>query len=106
MVITRLSDDRYAVLLSGVGLATAHTRMEQLRRQCATHMVVHAGQSLGFEVSVGVASFPHSADTMEAVSTAAERALADAVRRGGNRVALASISLAAQRLAAQARTDA
>lgn len=93
-VITRLSDDRYVVLLSGVGLATAHTRMEQLRRQCATHMVVAAGQPLGFEVSVGVASFPHTASTMDSLSGAAERALAEAIRRGGNRVALASISLA------------
>ncbi|MEX8517158.1 MAG: GGDEF domain-containing protein [Leptothrix sp. (in: b-proteobacteria)] len=95
-VITRLSDDRYAVLLSGVGLATAHTRMEQLRRQCATHLVVHVGQSLGFEVSVGVASFPHTADTLDAISLAAERALTDAMRRGGNRVALASIALGAR----------
>lgn len=92
-VITRLSDDRYAVLLSGVGLATAHTRMEQLRRQCATHIVVHDAAALGFEVSVGVASFPHTADTQASLSAAAERALLDARQRGGNRVALASITL-------------
>ena len=92
-VITRVSDDRYAVLLSGVGLATAHTRMEQLRRLCATQIVVHEGVPLAFEVSVGVASFPHSADSLAALGEAAERALAEAIIRGGNRVALASISL-------------
>jgi diguanylate cyclase (GGDEF)-like protein len=92
-VITRVDSDRFAVLLSGVGLATAHTRMEQIRRQCATHIVVHDSHPLGFEVSVGIASFPHTADKLEALSDAAEGALLEAARRGGNRVALAPIPL-------------
>lgn len=94
--IAKLADDRYAVLLSGVGLATAHTRMEQLRRQCAGHLVVHAGEAFSFAVSVGVASFPHTADTLNGLCAASERALGDAVRRGGNRVVLASIPLVAR----------
>ena len=32
----RYDDRRFAVLLSGVGLATAHSRMEGVRRKCAT----------------------------------------------------------------------
>jgi diguanylate cyclase (GGDEF)-like protein len=92
-VITRVGSDRYAILLSGVGLATAHTRMEQMRRQCATHIVVHDSHPLGFEVSVGIASFPHTSDKLDALSQAAETALLEAARRGGNRVALAPIPL-------------
>lgn len=92
-VITRVGADRYAILLSGVGLATAHTRMEQMRRQCATHIVVHDSHPLGFEVSVGIASFPHTADKLDALSHAAETALLEAAKRGGNRVALAPIPL-------------
>ncbi|MET0333207.1 MAG: diguanylate cyclase, partial [Rhizobacter sp.] len=61
----RLSEDRFAVLLSGVGLATAHARMESLRRQCATQIVMLNGRDLGFTVSMGVASFPHTAHTQE-----------------------------------------
>ena len=87
----RLGEDRFAVLLSGVGLATAHSRMEGLRRQCATQIVVLDGQDLGFTVSMGVASFPHTAHTEAELMTAADQALAEARRRGGNHVALASI---------------
>jgi diguanylate cyclase (GGDEF)-like protein/PAS domain S-box-containing protein len=87
----RLDEDRFAVLLSGVGLATAHSRMEGLRRQCATQIVVLDGRDLGFTVSMGVASFPHTAHTEDELMAAAELALAEAQKRGGNHVALASI---------------
>ena len=46
---------------TGVGLATAHSRMEGLRRQCATQIVMLDGEELGFSVAMGVASFPHTA---------------------------------------------
>jgi diguanylate cyclase (GGDEF)-like protein len=87
----RFSERRFAVLLSGVGLATAHARMEGLRRKCAAQIVVHDGQELGFTVAVGVASFPHTAQTQDALTEACETALAEAQRRGGNHVALAAI---------------
>lgn len=87
----RLGDDRFAVLLSGVGLATAHSRMEGLRRQCATQIVVLDGHDLGFTVSMGVASFPHTANSREDLLLASDAALAEARRRGGNHVSLAGI---------------
>ena len=87
----RLQDRRFAVLLSGVGLATAHSRMEGLRRQCATQIVVLDGEELGFSVSIGVASFPHTAHSQGDLMAACEAALGEARRRGGNTVALASI---------------
>jgi len=89
----RLDEGRFAVLLSGVGLATAHARMEGLRRKCATQIVMHAGQELGFTVAMGVASFPHTAQTQEDLIAASEAALAEAQRRGGNHVTLAAIRL-------------
>jgi diguanylate cyclase (GGDEF)-like protein len=87
----RYDDRRFAVLLSGVGLATAHSRMEGVRRKCATQIVVHDGQELGFTVAMGVASFPHTAYTQESLVQACEAALAEAQRRGGNHVTLAAI---------------
>ncbi|ODV09552.1 MAG: diguanylate cyclase [Rubrivivax sp. SCN 70-15] len=87
----RLDDRRFTVLLSGVGLATAHSRMEGLRRQCATQIVVLDGQELGFTVSMGVASFPHTAQTQDELVEAGRAALAEARRRGGNQVTLAAI---------------
>jgi diguanylate cyclase (GGDEF)-like protein len=87
----RLDEEHFAVLLSGVGLATAHSRMEGLRRQCATQIVAHEGRDLGFTVSMGVASFPHTAHTQDELMQAADQARAEAQRRGGNQVTLASI---------------
>ncbi len=86
----RLGGDRFVVLLSGVGLATAHSRMEHLRRQCAGHIVPHNGQQIPFTVCMGVASFPHTAGTIEDLMRSADRAMATA-RETGNRIVLASI---------------
>jgi diguanylate cyclase (GGDEF)-like protein len=87
----RLNETRFSILLSGVGLATAHSRMEGLRRQCATQIVMHDGQELGLTVSMGVASFPHTAGSQESLIQSCEKALGEAQRRGGNHVTLASI---------------
>lgn len=87
-----LDGSRFAVLLSGVGLATAHGRMEQLRRQCATQIVMLDAREMHFTVSIGVASFPHTAHTREQLLLACEQAVAQA-RGRGNHVSLASIRL-------------
>jgi DNA-binding GntR family transcriptional regulator len=87
----RMDENHFAVLLSGVGLATAHSRMEGLRRQCATQIVMLDGVELGFTVAMGVASFPHTAHGHEELVSACSAALGEARRRGGNTVALASI---------------
>ena len=89
----RVGQQRFAVLLSGVGLATAHSRMEGLRRQCATQIVVLAGEALRFSVSMGVASYPHTASSQAELMAASSAALDEAQRRGGNGVALARIRL-------------
>jgi diguanylate cyclase (GGDEF)-like protein len=89
----RLEGSRFAVLLSGVGLATAHARMEGLRRRCATQIVLLDGRELGFTVAMGVASFPHTAQTLPELMGSCEAALTEARRRGGNHVTLASIPL-------------
>lgn len=88
----RIGPMRFAVLLSGVGLATAHARMEQLRRQCAAQIVVLEGQDLGLSISMGVSSFPHTASRQDELMTASEAAVHEAQRRGGNQVVLASIA--------------
>ena len=54
----RLDERRFAVLLSGVGLATAHSRMEGLRRQCATQIVVQEGREPGLHRQHGRGQLP------------------------------------------------
>lgn len=88
----RLGDERFAVMLSGIGLATAHARMESVRRQCEAQTVSFEGGEARFTISVGVASYPHTTARPQALLAAAERALALARQRGGNAVALASIT--------------
>ena len=85
----RLGPARYAILLSGAGLPIAARRAEALRS---------ARQPLGpqpnaLTLSIGVASYPLSADTPEGLMQAAEQALLRARGRGGNQVALAGLSL-------------
>jgi len=87
----RVGQSRFAVLLSGVGLATAHARMEQLRRQCTAQIIVLNGQDMGLSLSMGVSSFPHTASKQEELLAASEAAVHEAQRRGGNQVVLASI---------------
>jgi len=87
----RVGEHHFAVLLSGVGLATAHARMEQLRKQCTAQIVVLNGHDLGLSLSMGVASFPHTASKQEELLHASEAAVHEAQRRGGNQVVLASI---------------
>jgi GGDEF domain-containing protein len=50
---------------------------------------------MGFTVSMGVASFPHTALTKDDLQLACITALGEAHKRGGNRVALASIQFQA-----------
>ncbi|MCW7537564.1 sensor domain-containing diguanylate cyclase [Aquabacterium sp. A7-Y] len=87
----RLGEDRFAVVLSGVGLATAHSRMESVRRQCEAQLVMLEGAELHFTVSMGVASFPHTAYDREGLLRSADAALEEAKRRGSNCVMLAAI---------------
>ncbi|WP_290868958.1 GGDEF domain-containing protein [Aquabacterium sp.] len=87
----RLGGERFVVLFSGVGLATSHSRMEHLRRACAQHIVSFNGQQIPFTVSMGVASFPHTAGAIDDLMRSADRALASAREKGGNRIVLASI---------------
>ena len=91
----RLGGDRFVVLLSGVGLATAHARMEQLRKQCSQHIVAYNGQQIPFTVSMGVASFPHTAGSVEELMRSAERAMGLSREKGGNSLTLASIQFVA-----------
>lgn len=87
----RLGGDRFVVLLSGVGLATAHSRMEHLRKACSQHIVAYNGQQIPFTVSMGIASFPHTAGSVEELMRSADRAMAASRAKGGNHLTLSSI---------------
>jgi hypothetical protein len=82
---------RFAVLLSGVGLATAHSRMEGLRRQCATQIVCSTARNWASRWPWAWPASRTRRIRRTNWSVACEAALAEAKRRGGNHVTLASI---------------
>ncbi len=102
----RLDATRYAILLSGAGLSIAARRAEALRasRRSATGWVkepepgdaTSAPADTVLTVSMGVASYPLSAGSPEALVEAAEQALRRARARGGDQLALAGLSLQEQ----------
>lgn len=89
----RLGGERFVVLLSGIGLASAHARMEQFRKQCAQHVVANQAQQIAFTVSMGIASFPHTAGSVDELMKSADRALMQSRDKGGNHLTLSSIQL-------------
>ncbi|MFM7533341.1 MAG: GGDEF domain-containing protein [Rubrivivax sp.] len=100
----RLDDTRYAILLSGAGLSIAARRAEALRASRQPAPAATPGPEEGsamadgaaaapLTVSMGVASYPLSAASPEALLAAAEQALVRARARGGNQLALAGLSL-------------
>jgi diguanylate cyclase (GGDEF)-like protein len=93
--VCRLGELRFAVLLSGVGLATAHARMEQLRRHGAAQFIVLDGRDLGLSLSIGVGSFPHTTSSQDDLLSACDAAAQQAQSRGGQQVVLAAISFCA-----------
>ncbi len=93
--VCRFGERRFAVLLSGVGLATAHARMEQLRRHGAAQFIVVDGRDLGLSLSIGVAGFPHTASSQDDLLSACEAAAQQAQSRGGKQVVLAAIPFCA-----------
>jgi diguanylate cyclase (GGDEF)-like protein len=102
----RLDATRYAILLSGAGLAIAARRAEALRasrRPVAGDVAAgEAGEAATgpaawpLTVSMGVASYPLSAGSPEALLEAAGQALQRARARGGSQIALAGLSLQEQ----------
>lgn len=108
--LARLGPRRYAILLSGAGLSIAARRAEALRSARRPLVSVAAGAvaagadaaaaelplQVPLAVSMGVASYPLSANAPDALVQAAEQALQRAQARGGNQLALAGLSLQEQ----------
>ena len=92
----RLDAGRYAILVSGAGLAIASRRAEALRAARPAPAPLQPGEHgrQPYAVSMGVASYPLSAESPDLLLAAAQAALERARQRGGNQVSLAPIPLA------------
>ena len=89
----RLGGDEFAVAVSGHGADQGLMLAERLRRVVEGVTVDHEGLRLEARVSVGVAVFPEHGDMANALLRRADEAMYGAKRDGGNRVALARVTM-------------
>ena len=86
-VACRFGGEELILLLPGISIAEALAAAERIRAGAQLIDVVHRGQSVGkITMSIGVAEFPSSGDTPEAIIAAADQASYAAKHGGRNRV--------------------
>lgn len=85
-VAARLGGDEFVVMLPETDLAGALRVAEKLRRDIGHLTVPTNGNLVGSSVSVGVASYPDDARTLEELLRRADRAMYEAKRRGKDQI--------------------
>lgn len=92
-VICRYGGEEFTVVMRGATLREGYDQAERIRRACAELKIsTQGGQALGaITLSAGVAAFPGSGDTPNAVLNAADRALYKAKHEGRDRTEAAAV---------------
>jgi len=87
-VLGRLGGDEFLVILPQSTPEQARALAERLRKTVENYRLkISLGRFVDFvRVSIGLASYPENGDSVEAVVMAADRAVYQAKRRGGNAV--------------------
>jgi diguanylate cyclase (GGDEF)-like protein len=94
-VAARYGGDELAVILVETGREGATTLGERLgERMREAEVPLRDGESMGVTISVGVATVPDSADSLESLVDAADRALLRAKRAGKNQLRTAPVTKA------------
>lgn len=90
-IACRLGGEEFVVVLPGASAEIASSRAEELKAKVESLTIRYLGRTLPkTTISVGVAAFPGSGGTPEAVIKAADEALYRAKEQGRNRVETAS----------------
>jgi diguanylate cyclase (GGDEF)-like protein len=83
-IVTRYGGDEFAIILVNTAKAGGLTYAERIRAVVEQHAFAHGPVT----VSLGIASLPEDATTVDDLIVAADQALYDAKRLGRNRVAV------------------
>lgn len=87
----RLGGEEMVIVLSDCDIKDAVVRAEAIRQSIADADVLHGGQRIGATSSIGVATYPDHANSIETLMHAADRALYEAKGMGRNRVEMAKM---------------
>jgi diguanylate cyclase (GGDEF)-like protein len=86
-LVARYGGEEFAVVLPETAAPGALTLAERLRRRVASHVIaLPTGHTLSLTISIGVATFPDDADSVQHLIGAADRALYAAKSGGRNQV--------------------
>ncbi len=85
-IACRYGGDEFVVLLDNVTENIAVERAEKLRKNIASHHIVHRNEKVSISVSIGIAMFPAHGLSGEVLLQKADQALYNAKRMGKNRV--------------------
>ncbi len=89
-VVCRYGGEEFVILMPDTDINDAYQRAEALRAEFDSMSLEYEGLYLRATFSVGVASFPSSAETGESVLSAADQALYKSKENGRNRVTIYS----------------
>ncbi|MGE0785173.1 MAG: GGDEF domain-containing protein [Sandaracinaceae bacterium] len=84
----RLGGDEFAAAIPNADHAVTHAFAERVRADLEARAVHYEGDALVVRVSCGVSAFPSDGREPKALFAAADRAMYDAKRAGGNRVSV------------------
>lgn len=87
-VTCRYGGEEFAVLFHEQSTEDSVVPAERIREAIESLALSHAGQTIHFTVSMGLASYPKNGRDADAVVNAADQALYEAKRRGRNQVCI------------------
>jgi diguanylate cyclase len=88
-IVSRYGGEEFTLILPDTSLEAAHECARRLQMACRGIQVQHYGETLeGIRLSIGVACYPRSGTTAEAILRAADSALYRAKEQGRDQVAL------------------
>ncbi len=100
-VFGRIGGDEFLAILPQTDRREAYVLAERLRQAVQDYKMVIGGEiAVDFvRVSVGIAAYPVNGETMDNVVTAADRAVYESKKQGGNKVSVAGQFIAADAVA-------